>query len=75
MLEDHYYWCVALERWLYDDARDILTFFPPTLYPKWLPKAVVNFMLKRYGKSIILPQTHGQGMGRHSQHEVEEFGR
>ncbi len=75
MLEEHYYWCIHLERWIYDDENEFAEFFPPPIFSKWIPKSMMKFMLKRIVGSLIQKQADGHGMGRHSRAEVEEFGR
>ncbi len=52
MLEDHFYWCCVLERWVYQEGKDFYRFFPPTFFslPSWVPKWVHLFMYKRLGR-------------------------
>ncbi len=74
MTEEHLYWCVVLERWIYDDCKDTAKIFPPSLFPGFLPKSKYRTFLK-LNKSAVKKQTHGQGLGRHDKETVLEWGR
>ncbi len=75
MVEEHFYWCMVLERWIYDDAKDAARIFPPSLFPGILPKSKYRFFLKKFLKPNLKKQTHGQGLGRHDKETVLKFGR
>ncbi len=74
MIEEHFYWCLALERWVYLEGRENIKFFPP-FFPAWFPDWLVNRMFKWMGRNLILKQACGAGIGRHSRPEVEEMGK
>ncbi len=74
MIEEHLYWCMVLERWEYDDCRDITKIFPPSIFPDSLPKDQHQEMLKSMRPNMI-KQAHGQGLGRHTKETVLKFGR
>ncbi len=74
MLEEHFYWCLALERWVYLEARDVPKVFAP-YFPWWVPKRVVAYIYTKMGRDVILEQAKGAGMGRHSREEVEAMGK
>ena len=68
MLEERVYWGMALDRWVYQEGKHLanLPFFES------LPDPLVNFIIKSYGRNFKKAAFY-QGMGRHSQQEVEEM--
>lgn len=64
LAEEHFYWCMIMERYVYDKecrVRELCKIFPQYKFVfKWLSKALHE-------------QAKGQGMGRHTQQEVYEF--
>jgi len=73
MVEEHFYWCFVLERWVYLNAEDIGDTFASNSFPSWMPQFGVNIMLGKICKQIK-QHTYAQGLGRHSQEEVEQLG-
>eukprot|EP00095_Tigriopus_kingsejongensis_P003082 maker-scaffold664_size116482-snap-gene-0.19 protein:Tk03082 transcript:maker-scaffold664_size116482-snap-gene-0.19-mRNA-1 annotation:"hypothetical protein CGI_10007879" len=69
ILEDHFYFAFSLDQWVYSDAKHVLDYFAPLPVPKFLQ----GFLIKRF-KAGIKKQCHGQGLGRHTQKEVETMG-
>ncbi|XP_062607824.1 failed axon connections homolog, partial [Saccostrea cucullata] len=57
--EEYFYWTLVLHRWVYDEANEI------SKYVK------IPWILKKLPKHFARKQAHAQGMGRHSQKEVE----
>jgi len=47
MTEDHMYWSLVMERWVFLGGEDVHKIFPP-FYPKWIP----NFLVKRFFKQL-----------------------
>ncbi len=74
MIEDHFYWCLVLDRWVYGEGQDAAAVFPP-IFPAYLPKAITRYLYKRAGATTMYNQAHGAGIGRHSRQEVEGMGR
>ena len=77
MLEDHLYWCMIMERWIYRECRDIIKIFAPSMFdgPSWMPKFMIRPMFAFYGKQVWLKQAIGAGIGRLPQDLVHEAGR
>jgi glutathione S-transferase len=65
MAEEHLYWAVVETRWMDDDnfARGPAYFFDSVPAPV---RPVVKFMVRRQVRRTL----HGQGMGRHTKHEI-----
>ncbi len=75
MLEEHLYWVLVLERWVYTDLDDILEIYNQPLFGMSLPKSLRKFLLKRMVLPKLQAQSHGQGMGRHSKEDVVTMGK
>ena len=75
MIEEHFYWCIVLERWIYDDAKDLAKIFPPSNMPGFVPKSKYRRFLKLGLQGQVKKQTHGQGLGRHDKETVLKWGR
>ncbi len=75
MLEEHFYWVLVLDRWIYTDVDDIIEIFPASLFPSFLPKFLKKGFIKFMFMNVLVGQAHGQGMGRHSKEQVLEMGR
>ncbi|XP_033726852.1 failed axon connections homolog [Pecten maximus] len=59
MVDEHTYWIMILFRWIYDETKEVIN-----LSQWWRLKVkIVTYMARK--------QTHDQGVGRHSQEEVE----
>lgn len=71
VLEDHFYFLHAMDRWVHDEGRVGLTHFGkvPSV-PAW----VVRYQLKRMGRKLIGEQCRGQGLGRHTRDEIVRWG-
>ncbi len=70
MMEEHFYWCLVMERWVIMGAEDVPKFFAPTIFPSFLPGFVVNYLYKQFGSSTMLAQAKAAGLGRHSEEEI-----
>ncbi len=74
MLEDHLYWVMILERWVYTDCADIARIFPPSFFPSVLPE-----WARRLSLQVLSPrakkQVLSQGMGRHGREDALEMAR
>ena len=70
MTEEHFFWCVALELWVFNEAREVPKFFPPVLRQGWVDRQIFKTVTSKIRK-----QGHASGIGRHSQEEVENLGR
>ncbi|XP_062605800.1 failed axon connections homolog [Saccostrea cucullata] len=57
--EEYFYWTIVLHRWVYDEANEL------SKYVK------IPWIFKKLMKRVLGKQAHAQGMGRHSQKEVE----
>ncbi len=75
MLEDHFYWVLVLDRWVYTDCDDIVKILPSRFFPPFVPKFMRKHALKVMFLQMLLNQAAGQGMGRHNKDEVLEMGR
>lgn len=74
MIEEHFYWCLAMERWVYCEGRDAAQIFPP-LFPSFFPQALVRYLCKTMGAGLVGKQARAAGIGRHSKEEVEKLGK
>ncbi len=70
MTEEHFFWCVALELWVFNEAREVPKFFPPIVRQGWVDRQIFKTVTRKIRK-----QGHASGIGRHSQEEVENLGR
>lgn len=71
IIEDHFYFCMVMERWSYIDLDTIRNeVFAPF---SGIPSFLVGFFLKRVGKQVKA-QAVGQGIGRHTKDEVRAMG-
>lgn len=66
MMEEHFYWPIALQRWVYRKGQDLpeITSSLPWFMPLIMPMITRN----------IRNQATGQGVGRHSEAQVIELG-
>lgn len=70
ILEDHFYYAFCLDQWVYNDVKHVLNYFAPLPIPKIFVPLVLNKWKRNMTRDCI-----GQGMGRHTQAEVERMGR
>ncbi len=74
MIEEHFYWCLAMERWVILEAEDVPQVFAPTIYPSFLPGFVLRFLYRYGGRTIIGKQAQNAGIGRHTDEEIFRLG-
>ncbi len=72
-MEEHFYWCIALERWVYDRS-DYLTRVLPPFNVFNLPKSIDWWIFINFTRKMVKDQGHGAGLGRHTRSEVEKMG-
>ena len=66
ILEDHFYFCTVLNRWVYNDLGYLRK---KQLAPLPVPRFMQGFGMK-YVARQVRKQSEGQGIGRHSKEEV-----
>ncbi|XP_060085303.1 failed axon connections homolog isoform X2 [Ylistrum balloti] len=61
MVDEHTYWIMILFRWIYDETKEVINL------SKWwrLKMMIVTYLARK--------QTYDQGVGRHTQKEVEDI--
>lgn len=69
MIEDHFYWGVAVYRWVHDNGKYLANF-------KSIFGPLPGFLLKRIRKKVgqlVGTQANSAGLGRHSREDLEEM--
>ena len=69
LIEDHFYFCLVLDRWVYKKAAIVKDVFAPLPVPGFLAGMALSRISGQQKKAC-----HAQGMGRHSREEVEAMG-
>ncbi len=71
LMEQDLYWCLVMDRWVFNWAKHVPDFFAPVFspLPTWLERKALHYFSK-----MVAKQTVAQGMGRHTRPEVEEMG-
>ena len=72
LLEDKFYFALVMDRWGFNEGKIVYTHFGKP--PKFIPVFAFNFLIKMVGRKMVVPQAVAQGLGRHSQSELEEIG-
>ena len=67
-LEEHFYWGLVLDRWIYNEGRGAVEHFEPIPLPKFLTK-----LLFKYGGKRLNKGAWEHGLGRHSRADVERL--
>lgn len=65
MMEDHFYWCASLFRWVYTRGTTL-----PQIVE--MP-SILRMLIPLYSRNVM-KQTFAQGLGRHTEAEVMEIG-
>jgi hypothetical protein len=72
MLEDHLYFIIIIESFVYENGKHVLTHYPLSVFGGFSP-LVTNILLRTVGKSSMNKVVKGQGLGRHEKEEVRSM--
>ena len=71
LIEEHFYWTLALDRWVYNEGKGCVKFFGKL--PESVPTFLWPIIFKLIGKYLVSKQAYNAGIGRHTREEVEKM--